>query len=1733
MSNRFHNKWHRVSHHTYKDPNIIDAGWDPIASHESPFRGDFVIDGGSIGGSLFSKDLYTIHLYPGNNTVDWHGDTITAYSNFVVTGNETVSGNTSGHGWIKTDSYLHAVGNITGDSNLYITGDAFIQGNTSGRGYIKTASYGDFGSYVATHGSNNNGYGLVVDKKAYVNGETVLNDKTYVNKNGLFVTGDSEFKDDLTIDQQITVKGSNNNYISGNVRVGKSISAHDYIKTDTDVSARDIYATNNVYVGNDLDVNDTLTAYDIVVKHHLSAVSATIHHVDITASEGRGFVVTGYAPGEEIPSDYFEIPSQPVVSGVKNIYLDKVGLYVDGWAMFKGETEFEHQLILQTDGKVDVGSSFSGGVKTTVYRTDTIVNYPAGGGEYEFHYPNESGILALIENIASDFDEQATYAIGQLVTYNRKLYRCIATHSGPWNDAHFEETTVEFSMPWVIGEGDDSVVQKQSTADPIVGLTVGNRAISQSSISEGMGSFAGLKGYRYTNTGSVTNSLTFEVVPEGWAIGDVVSVVNDSKYPDCATIASISGTKVTFTENLPFDSIVDEFDWDSKIAYISVKPFIGNIDLGYGAYAEGVGSKALNAAAHAEGRETKAFGQYSHTEGRETKAQYCAHAEGRNTEATGNYSHAEGVNTEANFKCSHTEGYLSKSLSDYSHAEGYNTNAGDGTNEGGWCSHAEGNSTVASGQQAHAEGLNTVASGVDSHAEGTLTIASGKASHAEGSGVSTNILEAKGQFSHAEGACTHANGSASHAEGYNTVANGANSHAEGGSTITQNWQEHAEGRFNLSHKQDTVWGRPGNTLHSVGYGTSESDRKNALEIMQNGKVFITGVGGYNGTNPTGNGVKDVATVMETIQFEEWFPGGEAKSIADCTADLKYDWDNADETNHTIKVLAFVSDGVTPSNWEAVGDIVIPPYVEHEGVRYTVIAIGDYGDQGTPTGAAITSLKVPTTVTQIGYSACFYCNALTSVSLPAVTDIGGNAFSDCPSLAFISLPAASSIGVHAFDNCTALTTVDFGPDARQSVPELGFGAFPDLSQSGHTCKIIVPDANYDAWTTDPDWAALTSMGYEFLRHSEWEYARKFETVPPSRTVNGKSLNEDVTLTGTDILVDTSSGAQKIDVVIATIKAEAGFTEWHPAGDDPGYSLISVTYGNDRWTIVVLIDGETSPVTYTDDSRPDATSITFDSNLNSIERTRLPTMADVTLTERGPNHDGFSEWTIFRDGVDVTAQITEMPHWRENVGWIVFHAVVPGDLSSTDAVDVGQDALYLNWKGTHEGEDLMYTATREALPGYILGNQTEKPIPKLSDVPAVVSPSTDAADAGKAADAKKTGDALDGKLSRSEAGLSSWSISPQPQATWSVQFERGNDETRVDGWWLVIDGERVEFYEATEAETTLSFSDYTATRTRLPTDALTMNGGELRGSIDLFDGEDLVGVLEIHPSDGAVFAAESASGTEETRYYLNHIENNGATLTLPTSDGTLALTSTLAAPFSASTAYPANSYVTHDGLMYKCASAVSAGDWDATEWTQVDLMSPDATFDVMADGRLRLSDSSGNELWSQGYGLASSSATTLSCDKVNYYAFAATSYAAFSTESTYAVDAVVTHNGKVYTCTTAVDTAGAWTGSTNWTETPVSQEFTLPRAGSGKVGDFILDVSNENNAGHEVNISLSGTLGTDYDIIVPIGESISSILVVPGGGLAEFYFTMTAFGTAAKPAWKVVRQLVEREEATVAP
>jgi hypothetical protein len=66
MSNRFHNKYHRENHHstrTARNNMIVDATYDPIASYEQPFQGEFFSEGEvvttqylSAGGFVYAQD---------------------------------------------------------------------------------------------------------------------------------------------------------------------------------------------------------------------------------------------------------------------------------------------------------------------------------------------------------------------------------------------------------------------------------------------------------------------------------------------------------------------------------------------------------------------------------------------------------------------------------------------------------------------------------------------------------------------------------------------------------------------------------------------------------------------------------------------------------------------------------------------------------------------------------------------------------------------------------------------------------------------------------------------------------------------------------------------------------------------------------------------------------------------------------------------------------------------------------------------------------------------------------------------------------------------------------------------------------------------------------------------------------------------------------------------------------------------------------------------------------------------------------------------------------------------------------------------------------------------------------------------------------------------------------------------------------------------------------------------
>ena len=90
-----------------------------------------------------------------------------------------------------------------------------------------------------------------------------------------------------------------------------------------------------------------------------------------------------------------------------------------------------------------------------------------------------------------------------------------------------------------------------------------------------------------------------------------------------------------------------------------------------------------------------------------------------------------------------------------------------------------------------------------------------------------------------------------HAEGHQTLAFGVASHAEGRRTVTRNEGEHAEGEYNVSYKASDSYNDPGNSIHTIGVGTEEVARKNAVTVMRNGDIYVKGVGSYDGINLSG------------------------------------------------------------------------------------------------------------------------------------------------------------------------------------------------------------------------------------------------------------------------------------------------------------------------------------------------------------------------------------------------------------------------------------------------------------------------------------------------------------------------------------------------------------------------------------------------------------------------------------------------------------------------------------------------------------------------------------------------------------------------------------------------------------------------------------------------------------------------------------------------------------------
>ena len=113
-------------------------------------------------------------------------------------------------------------------------------------------------------------------------------------------------------------------------------------------------------------------------------------------------------------------------------------------------------------------------------------------------------------------------------------------------------------------------------------------------------------------------------------------------------------------------------------------------------------------------------------------------------------------------------------------------------------------------------------------------------------------------------------------------------------------------------------------------------------------------------------------------------------------------------------------------------------------------------------SGLTSMTLPSGVTKIGNSAFFGCSRLTSLTLPSgVTEIDNYAFYGCSGLTSLILPSGvTRIGDSTFYGCSGLTSLTL----PSGVTKIGYSAFKDCSGlTSMTLPSGVTEIGYDAFS----------------------------------------------------------------------------------------------------------------------------------------------------------------------------------------------------------------------------------------------------------------------------------------------------------------------------------------------------------------------------------------------------------------------------------------------------------------------------------------------------------------------------------------------------------------------------------------------------------------------------------------------------------------------------------------------
>lgn len=255
MSNRFHNKWHRHNHHTDPHPGEPDSSHDPIASHEDPFKGDFVVNTGTVSAidpqnagwfytpnTVNGMSLYSVNDYKYNliNTFPYYPVAINP-PNF----NAGLAANFAGN--VVVENALSA-NSIWSDylSSTYADVDIINVHVSELDGYTISGHYYDL---KPEYFDCSNNIGIAPYEALLLDG-TALSGNTWAAFRGDLITHrDAYVKDRLITNDVSGCKGTeitvhSNSHFLSNVRIDGNL----YLSGDG-------YGQHDVYVGDDLYVD--------------------------------------------------------------------------------------------------------------------------------------------------------------------------------------------------------------------------------------------------------------------------------------------------------------------------------------------------------------------------------------------------------------------------------------------------------------------------------------------------------------------------------------------------------------------------------------------------------------------------------------------------------------------------------------------------------------------------------------------------------------------------------------------------------------------------------------------------------------------------------------------------------------------------------------------------------------------------------------------------------------------------------------------------------------------------------------------------------------------------------------------------------------------------------------------------------------------------------------------------------------------------------------------------------------------------------------------------------------------------------------------------------------------------------------------------------------------------------------------------------------------------------------